>query len=202
MKKYISIQKNTEKGFTLIEMMVAVSIFSIVMLVAVGALLTIVDANRKAQAIKSVTNNLNFALESMSRTIRTGTSYYCGDSSDLPPISGISNCPSGGELIAFEKSGGIKSDPNDQVVYRLNAVDFNGTPHGQIERSTDAGFNFVPITDSQVDITKLEFHVVGSSSSDEFQPRVFIVIKGVTGLARSRTEFNLQTTVTQRLLDF
>ena len=41
-------------GFTLVEMIVAVALFAVVMLISVAALLSLVDANRKAQALQSV----------------------------------------------------------------------------------------------------------------------------------------------------
>src|SRR3989344_8697452 len=53
------------RGFTLVEMIVAIALFSIVMVVSVGALLALVTANRKAQALQSVMNNLNIALDGM-----------------------------------------------------------------------------------------------------------------------------------------
>ena len=64
-------RKNENKGFTLIEMIMSVAVFTVVALIAAGALLAIADANRKAQAFKSVVNNLNFALESVARNLRT-----------------------------------------------------------------------------------------------------------------------------------
>src|SRR3989338_987870 len=66
-----------KRGFTLIEMLVSVAIFSVVMLIALGSLLAMSESDRKAQTLKSVINNLNFSLDSMSRTIRTGTMYHC-----------------------------------------------------------------------------------------------------------------------------
>ncbi len=53
---------SSQRGFTLIEMIVAVAVFSIVMVVGAGALLSIVDANRRGQAQQTVINNLNFAI--------------------------------------------------------------------------------------------------------------------------------------------
>lgn len=64
-------------GFTLVEMVVSLAIFSIVAVVALGALVKIIDTNKKAQTLQSSITNLNFALESMSREMRVGTSYYC-----------------------------------------------------------------------------------------------------------------------------
>ena len=53
-------------GFSLIEIMVSLAIFSIVVLVATGALLSILNANKKTQALKAVVNNFNFALNKYS----------------------------------------------------------------------------------------------------------------------------------------
>ena len=62
-------------GFTLIEMMVAVSIFAIVALIATSTLMLIMDASRRADATRSLVDNLNFALDSMSDKIRGGNNF-------------------------------------------------------------------------------------------------------------------------------
>ena len=62
-----------DSGFTLVEMIVAVALFAVVMLISVAALLALVDANRKAQALQSVMNNLNIALDGMVRSVRMGS---------------------------------------------------------------------------------------------------------------------------------
>ncbi|MEI6296366.1 MAG: type II secretion system protein [bacterium] len=69
--------KKINTGFTLIEMMVSISIFSIVMVVVIGALLLLSDANKKAQAVRAVVDNLNFAIEDITRNLRTGKDYSC-----------------------------------------------------------------------------------------------------------------------------
>src|SRR3989338_2524865 len=51
------------RGFTLVELIVSIGLFAIVMLISVGALLALTGANRKAQALQSVMNNLNVALD-------------------------------------------------------------------------------------------------------------------------------------------
>ncbi len=51
------------KGFTLIEIIVSVAIFTVVMLISVGAVLNAVNANRKAQSLNTIVNNLNLALK-------------------------------------------------------------------------------------------------------------------------------------------
>jgi prepilin-type N-terminal cleavage/methylation domain-containing protein len=63
------------KGFTLMEVMVAVSIFAIVVTVGIGALLTINNSYRKAQTSRQAVDSLTYILESMSRSFRTGSSW-------------------------------------------------------------------------------------------------------------------------------
>ena len=186
-------------GFTLIEMMVAVTIFAIVMMVGVGALLSLVEANKRAQAINSVMNNLNVAVESMARSIRVGTTYHCEESIASQAPSALAtprSCgSSGGLLLAFESSEGNSSDPNDQVVYRINGT--------QIERSLQGGINgsWVALTAPEVTIESLKFYVSGTTPGDALQPRVLISIRGSAQLPKGTTNFNLQTSVVQRLLD-
>lgn len=187
-------------GFTLVEMLVATAIFSTVMLIGVGALLTMVDANRKALAINSVMNNLNLALESMSRNIRTGTSYRCG--TNIVLNLSYKDCNQGGIFLAFEPS---TEDTvfTDTIIYQFN--ENNG--EGWLERSIDAGNTFIRITAPEVEIENFKFYVVGSEplsgiNNDTKQPKVTITIGGTVNISeRSKTTFNIQTTVSQRLLD-
>ena len=189
----------TSRAFTLIEMMVAVSIFAIVMMVGVGALLALVQANARAQGINSVMNNLNAALETMSRTIRVGTVYHCETSATPPPPSTLAvaqDCAAGGGvLLAFEGPNGDINNVNDQIVYRLNGK--------QLERSLGSGVNgtFIAITAPEVSIDKFDFYVTGSARGDGIQPRVLMRIQGSAQVPGGKTNFTVQASVTQRLLD-
>jgi len=185
-----------EAGFTIIEMIVAVAIFSVIMVVAVGALLSVISANRKAQSLQSIVNNLNLSLEEMVRTIRVGTTYHCGSSGDK---TATQDCPDLGEsYLAFEHSGGDPLSIQDQYVYRL-------TTDNQIERSI-SGINdseFSPVTAPEAVIEQLTFYVTGTENNDNLQPRVIIIVSGYAQIdEKTRTDFNLQTAVSQRLPDF
>lgn len=193
-------ERGTEKGFTLIEMIVAVALFTVVMVVCVGALLSLVNANRKAQSLQSVMNNLNITLDGMVRSIREGSVYHgaggdasCGDTNYTTPH----DCPDGGTVFAFEPYGNTSSD--QPWIYSF-AVDSSGV--GRIYKSENGGAA-VPITAPEVSIQEMEFYVVGTTPGDATQPKVVIVIKGTAGVAGSNTQttFQIEATAVQRLLD-
>jgi prepilin-type N-terminal cleavage/methylation domain-containing protein len=203
----MSLNKNlklNKAGFTLIEIMVAVSIFSMVMLIAVGAIFSIVDANKKAQAISSVMNNLNFSVEAMVRDLRTGHSYYCGDgkSSDTDVLSCVGL---GGTEIGFFSTQ--QNVPYGAVVsYKLdstNCVREDGTPYGCIIKETSG--TSLPMTSPDVDIKELKFYVSDAettTTSNYKQAKILLVISG-EGKSQygNITEFNLQTLISQRRID-
>ncbi len=185
------LRSTASHGFTLVEMIVSLAVFALVMMIAVGALLSIVNANRKAQAQQIALNNLNFAVENMTRSIRTGTYYHCGSSGSL---SSPQDCASGSDFFAFEAYGGDTSNSGDQVVYRLNS--------GQLQLSTDGGTTFAGVTAPEITINNLTFYTIGSTIGDGNQPEVLITINGFAEISvQASVNFNLQTTVSQRLFD-
>lgn len=191
-------KKNTQRGFSLIEIMVSVTIFALVMLIGVGALLSLIDANRRAQAINTTINNVNAALEGMGRAIRTGVEYYC-DPPAFPP-SGYNNCTSG-DSLAFR----VSTLSNTYQQYRLYQQTINGEQRGQIQRRVSEGGGqgtWVALTAPEIDITDFIVSVVGAAPGDGVQPRVVILIEGRAPLGNGNwTTFKVQSSVVQRILD-
>ena len=176
-------QPTTNKGFTLIELMVAISIFIIVMTISMGSIIGVFDANRKSRSLKTVLNNLNLAVESMSKEMRFGKNYHCG-------LSGIitapQNCSSGDTFMSFLSSGGV------QITYRFN----NQT----IEKRVGSG-GFIAVTAPEIVVDDLIFYTLGAGTSDTLQPKVIMRIKSHAGTGKGRSDFTLQTLVSQRVLD-
>lgn len=83
------------KGFTLIEMIVAVGVFTVAITLSLASFLNISAVQKKAEAFRLVNNNLNFALESMVREIKTGSGYSSSDGSSLTITNGA------GEIVTF-----------------------------------------------------------------------------------------------------
>src|SRR3990167_7936548 len=171
-----------KKGFTLIELMVAISIFIVVMMISMGSIIGVFDANRKSRSLKTVLNNLNMAVESMSKEMRFGKNYHCGSGTVTIP----QNCPSGGTLMSF-----LSSD-NLQITYRLNGT--------TIEKKTENEI-YLPVTGPEITIDDLTFFTLGAGTGDLLQPKVIIKIKSHAGTGKGQTNFTLQTLVSQRNFD-
>jgi len=178
------------RGFTLIELIVSMGIFALVMLVATSAYYNLIALDRKARSVNTTVNNLSFAVDAMTRGIRTGTNYQCvatgGDSVD-------------GSCSCFTYAD---SELGKQVTYHLNA-----TKH-VIERYTASSGSSCTdgspaITDSAVTISTLRFYVRGSSSSDDLQAQVLFTVVGTMPADNSgtRTSFTLEENASQRVLD-
>ena len=176
-----------KKGFTLVELMVAVSIFIVIMTVSTGSIIGVFDANRKSRSLKTVINNLNLAVESMSREIRFGKDYHCGSSGNL---INPQNCSSGDTFLSFLSKDG------DRITYRLDSSTIE-------KRVGSVGSDWIAITAPEIIITNLAFFVLGTDPyPDTLQPKVIIGIKGYAGAtSKGQSEFALQTLVSQRALD-
>ena len=175
-------------GFTLVEMIVSIGLFTIVLFIATNAFLTIVNADRKSRSVRVATDNLNLALEDMSRRIKTGTTYFCG----TPDAGGVGDCNPPADTFSFTGQDGIT-----RVTYSYNANEKS------IRR--EIGGVSMRVTSPEVFITSLKFIVQGSALApgDKNQPYVVVVVDGTlsAGPSVSNTTFKIQTAVTQRAYD-
>jgi len=191
-----------QAGFSLIELLVSMTIFSVVMTMAAGTLLVLLDANAKAQNKQQILNNLTFAVDSMSREIRTGKNYVCSEnsissSSELEEVE--DDCNDGGIYLSFVEAGDSLTATDERIAYAFDE-DWYGSGHGAIIRRLADG-DWVPMTARNTIITFAEFVVTGAEPDDE-QPTVTIFIQGEAGdLAEVEVDFAIQTSVTQRQLD-
>jgi len=162
-----------KKGFTLIEMLISIALFSIVVTIAMGSIFTIIDANRKSQTLTLVMNNLNFALEIMTRDIKTA---------DPASIS-----YTGGVLSLINQEG-------ENIKYS-----FDGD-NSLIEK--DSGSGYASINSSGVIIENFYVGLANRAPGGGAQPRVLLVVSGYAQITeRIRSDFNIQTTVSPRQLN-
>ncbi len=206
--KINEITKNN-KGFTLIETLVSLALFSVVLVIVGGVIVSIIDINRKNQEVSAVVNNLNYSIDSMVRDIKTGYLYKCGyegdytidalKNSDIKGDSGNNPCTS---LVLVSTISG-----EDTVVkYELKSADGE---NNYIEKTVYGSGGGAPynVTDKKnVTITDLNFTVKNPNALDSKgpygQPSVFVSIKGKAGdQTIEASKFFIQTLISQRLIN-
>lgn len=171
-------------GFTLVEMIVALGLFTVVLAASSSAFLNVINIDRKSRSMRVAMDNVNLALEDMSRRIKTGTSYDCGGG-DI----GTNNCdPLGSPTLSFDGQDGKR------VTYKLSGT--------TIQRTIGIGGTTLNVTAPDITINTLMFVVGGSTRGDTAQPYVGILINGTVQAGGISSTINVQTMATQRDYDF
>ncbi len=210
--------KSLRQGFTLIETLVSLAIFSIVMVVAGGIILSVISSNKQNQAINGVVNNLNYSIESMVRDIKTGYTYRCNypvsstddywmdvfvaetnacvDGQSINNITLISNITGAEAIVRYEL---IKPIGSAGYILKTSYKESGGAILA----------NSYPLTDTtNIDITNMSFRVQAGKplytndvlNADAVQPGVFVLIKGTAKVnAVNTSDFFIQTFISQRL---
>lgn len=206
-------QANSKRGFTLVEIIVSLGIFAVVATVALGALIKIVDANRKAQTLQSAITNLNFALEAMSREMRVGTKYYCETGINVTLPGNVLNTAQSCEIR--EDQGGVlngahiafnsaRFDTVDTTCSLMVVYRFNPSLDGEsliLERAEQdscgqalTNDRFSPLVDPSVYITGYYLRVIA-----DIYPLGIIGLSGYAGVKeKEKTYFDLQTAMSSR----
>lgn len=220
--------KQSQAGFSLIELIVSLGVFSVVVTTAVGALLMLVAANDQLQGEQSIMTNLSFALDSMTREIRTGTSFFCDErnSYNAAPSTNIfrngndldaiinddfptpyQDCDGGGNGaqrlhgVAFIEGGDSVSGVSERILY------FHDAGAGQLFRRVGTG-DRVSIVSSDIYIQDADFIVTGSTPQlagggnhyDQASVTIYL-IASASSTTPADEWYHVQTTVTQRTLD-
>lgn len=186
----MSIKKS---GFTLVEIMVAVSIFTVVAVIATGAVITANNVNKKSQAIKLVVDNLNFALDSMTLKLKQGGGYYCdSDTGNVYPVGADSRNCSGESRLAFRVEDGVGGYDYYIYLFSGNKLRFSKGIGSSASMSP-----LVPITSDDVNISIGRFYVFDNGLPDK-QPRALISVYGTATAGKQSSSFAIETTVSDR----
>jgi prepilin-type N-terminal cleavage/methylation domain-containing protein len=195
-------------GFTLVELLVAIALFSILVSVAAGGFVNALRAERQTAAIMAAQSNVGIALEEMAREMRTGY-LFCDDIGTVTPTPSAACQPT---CIV----GTSAPDPNAPNTYFWDCRNFleyynaNGERvdysliNGILYRSDSAedGGAAQAITGSNVSIRYLNFSIFGNIEGDHWNPRITVAL-GVTpdDPTINWTTAQRQTTVSARQID-
>jgi len=183
------------KSYTLIEVLVAVGIFTIIIAAPTGFLVGSLKGQQKALASQKLLDNTSYTLEYMSRALRMAKKELSTESS----------------LACLLEDGTILYGYNYQITRGGNGLKFinykeecqefflEGT---RLRESKDEVENY--LTAEDLEITSLKFQLSGELQTDNDQPRVtlFLEIKGGKSLkAELQPLIKIQTTISQRNFD-
>lgn len=183
--KYALSKNIIQKGFTLVELLVAVAIFMVVTVSTLGAFLSMIDLSKKVQNVRVAMDNANLAMETMMRNIRLGYDY---------------------ESINGNQGIKLKDQNGRSLEYGLVCTEEGKEceKYGLAVKKDNAEA-FTALTSSDINIQVATFDIRGVDSKDGIQPSVQIFIKGKTTLPNIKDKLNFdfvfQSLATQRLYD-
>ncbi len=190
--------KKLNQGFTLLELIVAIGIFSIVVLAATSMMISVFRVQAKAIAVKDVLDNARFVLELMTRELRTATNIRY---TATPPTG----CPRNGLAFTSHNQGS-----GQERFYYWEDTDGDGVQDAIMKVAMSAGSidcNAVPpqqFTSPEVIVDAWALRLLGTTlGATDGQPSLMIGFKMHALNARFGvdTSINLQTTITARARD-
>ena len=162
-------------GFTLVELIVAMSVFLVATTFAVGTFIQGLRSQRELTSAIAVNNSMGTVLEQMAREIRTGYSFF--------PVSS-----DGEDYITFQGDEGA-------VEYRLSPTS------GVLTRTSRVGGSEATraLTGSDVFISSLRFFVLHPEKCAPWRVTISLGVQPTKEAPSSRLT-HIQTTVSSRIL--
>jgi prepilin-type N-terminal cleavage/methylation domain-containing protein len=211
--------QSRSSGFTLVELLVAIALFSILVAIAAGGFVRALRTEREVASMMSAESNISIALEEMTREMRTGY-LFChdpGSNAQSDACGGVSQQLGGDNVVITDCTSDNAAVPTWTC---RNGVEFYNASHdkidyvlrdGVLERgdSSENGGALSPLTSSNVSTTYLNFTLFGnletdpqSNATDTWNPRVTIAV-GVepNDNTVSWSAANLETSVSGRAFD-
>ena len=211
--KIISLQIKKIRGFTLVEILVVLGLFSSIATLSLGSLFNAQAINSRLQETQAIFDNVNLSIQTITRDIRFGSDFYCDVALPLSPSvvpTVRRNCIHGvsaGSVLIFKPSGA--TNDLDRVAYYIK----NGILYKD-NYPYNATATVFQLTADDVLITSLLFYVDGAQTSDGSndylnqldykQPLVTVLFSGKTNPVSKNTKpsgFDIETAVSVHEID-
>lgn len=194
----LTIQPINRRGFTLVEMMIVLAIFSVTTVVIVDIFMMASKASRRTLAIERVQSDARYSLEAVAREIRMDMIYY--------DWSGYA-----GGIAAPEDELALKDADDNLIIFKKSVNDCPSGTTNCLVVSLDGGVTWASITSKGNNVEDLKFYIDPAvdpfkvneqyTYNSDNQPRVTIVLvtKGVGGRPDEQQTIYLQTTISNRI---
>ena len=163
------------KGFTLVEMLVAIGLFSAVSVIALSAFFSLTAASRHAQGTRALADATAFIFEDIVRTVHLGASY---ESNAL-------------DELTINLSEDIDGQSEESIKYTFNAVE------GVVYKKNNGSLAVALNDPNRIFIETMEFDIFDENS---VKKRIAIVLKGTfVGINNQNQPIFISTTIAQRI---
>jgi len=191
-------RNKTEKSFSLIEMIVAMAIFSLVLGSVIGIFVSAIRTQTETLALQKILDEASYSIEYMGRAIRMAKKDYNGRcvplganySSEFPWLYIMFLNYEGNKCQDFEV------DLSSKRLWKGEEEIVDGLTPQVLEYLTSDDFEVDPIT---FNLIGDEVDVITGEPVDSLQPRV--TISFTVQKPDGTSKFQIQTTVSQRNLD-
>lgn len=196
--KKIKNQPNTSFGYSLIEILVSITIFSIAVAGPTGIFISSVRSQNRALSLRQTLDNVTYIIEYVSRALRMAKKEV-GDPLTCLPSYGLNYATTTlrdlGAGPTTYSGLGIKFIHRDDSCREI----FLDRADKRLKESRD-GAAPLPLTSAALEVSFLGFRISGKGQDDNYQPRITMVLE-IAGDASGLQKTKIQTTISQRNLD-
>ncbi|MFC1662804.1 type II secretion system protein [Patescibacteria group bacterium] len=208
----------SNKGFTLMEIVIVVAVFSITTLLAVDLIVTYSKLQKRTIAQQTIGSDARFITETIARQYRLGTTDYdyYEDPDDKPlPY----------DFVISANDGNNATDPDDDMPIQTLALKdqagqltlyelLDNAGVGQIIISTDRGTTWTPITPNSIDVDQFDIYLfpyrdpfaleepiteTSNIYQSDDQPRITIIMTTTSLESKPPVSNTIQTMISSRL---
>ena len=179
----------TESGYSLIELMVAVGVFAIVVAATSGTFITSLRGQQKARTVQNTADNIRYAMEVMGKEMRMGKGFSTSNA----------GCPASTTCrVQFYSNMPHRQPPylgpNAQQEFFLSGNQI------YFDDEVGAGPSAEAITSSNIRVNTLNFNLTGTPPAD--QPRITMLVDATSagGQPALETRIVAETTISPRSL--
>ena len=184
---FISKKFKSQKGITLLELIIAISIFAVTVIAATEIFKMVLVSQRSSLAAKNLQENMRYTFESIAKEIRMAyrDNGECADLND-----GLVYQPANNNTELY-----LKNYHRECVHYFLDSGRFKVSREDSATHVTVTNF----ITPDEINISNLQFEVIDDGANATTQPRVTMKMDiATTGKAEQRQQMKIQTTLSSR----
>lgn len=189
-----------KKGFTLVEMLVVLAVFSVVTVVIVDIFMMASRAQKRTLVVQRIQADARYSMEAMAREIKM-------DMIDYDFYGGTIN-PGPQDVLA------LRDADDNSIIFKKNSENCPVGTTNCLVVSLDGGTTWASITSKGVNVEDLKFYIYPTKNPFKLirigevytyeadnQPRVTIVLvtKGVGGRVEEQQTVYLQSTVSNRI---